>query len=244
MTHETRLKVYKFIDEVSGHNFSEIFLEYLVFEKRDESIEINNLLFLKYLYIYESSGDKKLECLKKLKELLRRESRYFDLQFVNDRIPKNNNDLYAERALILSKLGHHREALEVIFAVHRNSLFFEELENYCESNFANDPRVFSYLASIYINNSVSSNYLIKFLNRYGSFFGTKDLKFPLVHLNHSTEIRNITKFITNSFKNSGLICNLLDIQMNVLNCKLKLDKSHLQNLQKSRIVVNEGVNFR
>ncbi|KAI9281130.1 CNH domain-containing protein [Sporodiniella umbellata] len=116
------------------------YLEYIIQDLRDESPEYHDRLVFAYLdkiNLHKKQKDNKDNMSKTRARLLSflTESAFYNARRMLTRLP--DDDLYEERAILLSRIGQHDQALDIYVYKLKNYLMAEE---YCTKVFHVDPK--------------------------------------------------------------------------------------------------------
>ncbi|KAI8148423.1 vacuolar sorting protein 39 domain 2-domain-containing protein [Fennellomyces sp. T-0311] len=129
-----RDKVLRHLESISG-DLAIQYLEYIIHELRDTLPDFHNRLAIAYLDKITSADDteRKSELRSKLLSFLI-ESTHYRAEKILSRLPMD--DLFEERAILLSRIGQHDQALDIYVYKLKNYTMAEE---YCTKVYREDP---------------------------------------------------------------------------------------------------------
>ncbi|KAI9246016.1 CNH domain-containing protein [Helicostylum pulchrum] len=213
-----RDKVLQHLESISS-DLAIQYLEYIIEDLHDESPEFHNRLVIAYLDKIHS--DKKVDKDKK-KNLRSRlisfltDSSYYKAEKILSRLPID--DLFEERAILLSRIGQHDQALDIYVYKLKNYVMAEE---YCTKVYQEDPvkgeKMYLTLLKVYLQPSNNQKPLIEpaldLLAHHGSHINASEV---LAILPTPTKLYGLFPFFekyireTNKNRNMDLIVkNLL-----------------------------------
>ncbi|KAI9797654.1 MAG: Vacuolar morphogenesis protein 6 [Candelina submexicana] len=122
-----RSRVIDFLENIDMH-LAARYLEHIIHELNDLTPEIHQHLLQLYLsMLKDARGDSRLK--KKLLGFLERSSQYSTARALG-LLPRNDPEFYEARAIVLSKMGQHKQALEIyVFKMED----YDKAEAYCNS---------------------------------------------------------------------------------------------------------------
>ncbi|KAI8913372.1 hypothetical protein EDD86DRAFT_200415 [Gorgonomyces haynaldii] len=225
---QSRVPIFEFLDQLKP-DLAKQYLEYLVFELHDETLEINNVLLFRYLDAYKESSraqDKLISFI--------HENTFYDHETALERLPKD--DLLEERAYVLSLLNRHKEALEILVSL----CAFAKAEHYCEQHHslesAESKRVYDDLLSIYVAKDRDLEDNLHFMNKYGRFL---DCIQSLNYLPQSVHLSQVKPFLIKSINNIGSQNKEQEILLNILRTLVLVSKGNLFVKQKTSVALDE-----
>ena len=121
-----RMKVFAFLEECD-HALALRYLEHVIDELNDQNPELHQKLLDLYLERLKESPDEEVQM--KFLTLLKSSTMYSPSKILQ-KLPSNDSTFYEARALVLSKMGNHRQALEIyVFKLNDP----KKAEEYCNT---------------------------------------------------------------------------------------------------------------
>ncbi|KAI8973310.1 vacuolar sorting protein 39 domain 2-domain-containing protein [Mycotypha africana] len=200
-----REKVLRHLESVSGDLAIE-YLEFIIEELRDESPEFHNKLIIAYLNEIIANKELKSRLLTFLTE-----SSFYKAEKILSRLPID--DLFEERAILLSRIGQHDQALDIYVYKLKNYTMAEE---YCTKVYYKDPvkgeQMYLTLLKVYLQPAHNQEPLIepalKLLSHRGSHIDASQV---LSILPDNTKLHGLFSFLekyireTNKRRNMDMI---------------------------------------
>ncbi|KAI8061931.1 vacuolar sorting protein 39 domain 2-domain-containing protein [Thamnidium elegans] len=205
-----RDKVLQHLESISS-DLAIQYLEYIIEDLHDESPEFHNRLVIAYLDKIHSDRKGKKALISFLTD-----SSYYKAEKILSRLPID--DLFEERAILLSRIGQHDQALDIYVYKLKNYVMAEE---YCTKVYQEDPvkgeKMYLTLLKVYLQPSNNQKPLIEpaldLLAHHGSHINASEV---LAILPTPTKLHGLFPFFekyireTNKNRNMDLIVkNLL-----------------------------------
>ncbi|CAI2165267.1 3075_t:CDS:10 [Funneliformis geosporum] len=226
-----RDKVLKYLEDIS-YDLCIKYLEHIIYELKDRTPDYHNKLVIDSLL--EEIKDTNRSLLKFLDD-----STFYKAEKILGRLPLD--DFYEARAILLSRIGQHDQAL--IIYVHK--LKSEKLaEEYCIKNYieTDDPtkNVFISLLKIYLrpNNGekIMLDPAIRLLSRHGSYVNASD---ALNMLPHTTKVSELSQFVERYIRENNRNRNMNKIVKNLLLADKRQVEEQLMFYRSRRVKIDE-----
>ncbi|KAI9289950.1 vacuolar sorting protein 39 domain 2-domain-containing protein [Umbelopsis sp. AD052] len=189
-----RDKVLDHLEKISSDLAIE-YLEYIIHELGDTTPEFHNKLILAYL--------QKLKAMPRNTTVFMTTSTTYKAEKILSRLPYD--DLYEEKAILLSRIGQHDQALNIYVYKLKN---YRMAEDYCSKIYYEDPeqghRMFLALLRVYLQPSSGGSPLIEpaleLLARHGSQINVSEV---LSTLPSDTHLKGLYPFFEKSIRESN-----------------------------------------
>ncbi|KAG0322530.1 Vam6/Vps39-like protein, partial [Dissophora globulifera] len=201
-----RYKIISYLERLSL-DLCVMYLEHIIHELRDETSEYHNTLVVSYLAQMQrdsaiSGNEDAVQTSRtKLLEFLD-ESTFYKAERILSRLPTDG--CYEERAILLSRIGQHDQALNIYVHKLKN---FQAAEEYCIKNFdENDPskNVYLLLLKVYLKPPGKEKPMLEpaldILTRHGTFIDPAAI---LNLLPAQTRVDQLYKFFEKSIRESN-----------------------------------------
>ncbi|KAF9156153.1 Vacuolar morphoproteinsis protein 6 [Linnemannia schmuckeri] len=237
-----RYKIMAYLERLSL-DLCVIYLEHVIHELGDKTSDFHNTLVVSYLaQIQRDSStpgneDVMLKTKAKLLQFLD-ESTSYKAERILSRLPVDS--CYEERAILLSRIGQHDQALNIY--VHKLNNF-QAAEEYCIKNFnSNDPtkNVYLLLLKVYLRPPNREKPMLEpaldILTRHGTHI---DPSAVLSLLPASTRIDQLFKFFEKSIRESNKTKHMDMIVKNLLKAERLQTQEQLTFYRSRRVKITE-----
>ncbi|KAG0294172.1 Vam6/Vps39-like protein [Linnemannia gamsii] len=237
-----RYKVMAYLERLSL-DLCVIYLEHVIHELGDKTSDFHNTLVVSYLAQIQrdsSTPGNEDEVLKTKAKLLQflDESTSYKAERILSRLPVDS--CYEERAILLSRIGQHDQALNIY--VHKLNNF-QAAEEYCIKNFnSNDPakNVYLLLLKVYLRPPNREKPMLEpaldILTRHGTHI---DPAAVLSLLPASTRIDQLFKFFEKSIRESNKTKHMDMIVKNLLKAERLQTQEQLTFYRSRRVKITE-----
>ncbi|RIA80537.1 CNH domain-containing protein [Glomus cerebriforme] len=248
-----RDKVLKYLEEFS-YDLCIKYLEHIIYELKDSTSDYHNKLIFKYLDKIQKLESKKSESdleklgdsiLKEINDTNQRLLKFLDhsTHYKAEKILGHLrlDDFYEARAILLSRLGQHDQALNIY--VHK--IKSEKLaEEYCVKNYieTDDPtkNVFISLLKVYLRPNNGEKLMlesaIRLLSRHGSYVSASD---ALNMLPLTTKVSELYQFVEKYIRENNKNRNMNMIIKNLLKADQRQVEEQLMFYRSRRVKIDE-----
>ncbi|KAF9378916.1 Vacuolar morphogenesis protein 6 [Podila verticillata] len=237
-----RFKIISYLERLSL-DLCVVYLEHIIHELGDQTSEFHNTLVVSYLAQIQrdSAVTGKDETVQKTKAKLLQfldESTFYKAERILSRLPVDS--CYEERAILLSRIGQHDQALNIYVHKLRN---FQAAEEYCVKNY--DPtdttkNVYLLLLKVYLRPPNREKPMLEpaldILTRHGSHI---DPQAVLSLLPASTRIDQLFTFFEKSIRESNKAKHMDMIVKNLLKAERLQTQEQLTFYRSRRVKITE-----
>ncbi|KAF9387750.1 Vam6/Vps39-like protein [Podila verticillata] len=237
-----RVKIISYLERLSL-DLCIVYLEHIIHELGDQTSEFHNTLVVSYLAQIQrdSAVTGKDETVQKTKAKLLQfldESTFYKAERILSRLPVDS--CYEERAILLSRIGQHDQALNIYVHKLRN---FQAAEEYCVKNY--DPtdttkNVYLLLLKVYLRPPNREKPMLEpaldILTRHGSHI---DPQAVLSLLPASTRIDQLFTFFEKSIRESNKAKHMDMIVKNLLKAERLQTQEQLTFYRSRRVKITE-----
>ncbi|KAG0263458.1 Vam6/Vps39-like protein [Mortierella polycephala] len=237
-----RYKIIAYLERLSL-DLCVMYLEHVIHELGDQTSEFHNTLVVSYLSQIQrdtavSGNDVEVHRTKaKLLQFLD-ESTCYKAERILSRLPVDS--CYEERAILLSRIGQHDQALNIYVHKLRN---FQAAEEYCIKNYdGSDPskNVYLLLLRVYLKPQNKESPMLEpaldILTRHGSHI---DPSAVLALLPASTRVDQLFKFFEKSIRESNKTKHMDMIVKNLLKAERLQTQEQLTFYRSRRVKITE-----
>ncbi|KAF9438235.1 Vam6/Vps39-like protein [Entomortierella beljakovae] len=236
-----RYKIISYLERLSL-DLCVIYLEHIIHELHDQTSEYHNTLVVSYLaQIQRDSADGKEESVQKTRSNLLEfldDSTFYKAERILSRLPVDG--CYEERAILLSRIGQHDQALNIYVHKLRN---FQAAEEYCIKNFdSSDPskNVYLMLLKVYLKPPNREKPMLEpaldILTRHGTHIDPAAI---LGLLPPSTRIDQLFKFFEKSIRESLKTKHMNMVVKNLLKAERLQTQEQLTFYRSRRVKITE-----
>ncbi|KAG0022469.1 Vam6/Vps39-like protein [Entomortierella chlamydospora] len=237
-----RYKIISFLERLSL-DLCVMYLEHVIHELNDQTSEYHNTLVVSYLaqiqrdMAMEGKDDSVQKTRTKLLQFLD-ESTFYKAERILSRLPVDG--CFEERAILLSRIGQHDQALNIYVHKLRN---FQAAEEYCIKNFdSSDPskNVYLMLLKVYLKPPNREKPMLEpaldILTRHGTHI---DPAAVLGLLPASTRVDQLYKFFEKSIRESIKTKHMDMIVKNLLKAERLQTQEQLNFYRSRRVKITE-----
>ncbi|KAF9334368.1 Vam6/Vps39-like protein [Podila minutissima] len=237
-----RVKIISYLERLSL-DLCLVYLEHIIHELDDQTSEFHNTLVVSYLAQIQrdSAVTGKDETVQKTKAKLLQfldESTFYKAERILSRLPVDS--CYEERAILLSRIGQHDQALNIYVHKLRN---FQAAEEYCVKNYDSTDttkNVYLLLLKVYLKPPNREKPMLEpaldILTRHGSHI---DPQAVLSLLPASTRIDQLFTFFEKSIRESNKAKNMDMIVKNLLKAERLQTQEQLTFYRSRRVKITE-----
>ncbi|KAG0095622.1 Vam6/Vps39-like protein [Podila epicladia] len=237
-----RFKIISYLERLSL-DLCVVYLEHIIHELGDQTSEFHNTLVVSYLAQIQrdSAVAGKDETVQKTKAKLLQfldESTFYKAERILSRLPVDS--CYEERAILLSRIGQHDQALNIYVHKLRN---FQAAEEYCVKNYDSTDttkNVYLLLLKVYLKPPNREKPMLQpaldILTRHGSHI---DPQAVLSLLPASTRIDQLFTFFEKSIRESNKAKNMDMIVKNLLKAERLQTQEQLTFYRSRRVKITE-----
>ncbi|KAG0012682.1 Vam6/Vps39-like protein [Podila clonocystis] len=237
-----RVKIISYLERLSL-DLCVVYLEHIIHELGDQTSEFHNTLVVSYLAQIQrdSAATGKDETVQKTKAKLLRfldESTFYKAERILSRLPVDS--CYEERAILLSRIGQHDQALNIYVHKLRN---FQAAEEYCVKNYDSTDttkNVYLLLLKVYLKPPNREKPMLEpaldILTRHGSHI---DPQAVLSLLPPSTRIDQLFTFFEKSIRESNKAKHMDMIVKNLLKAERLQTQEQLTFYRSRRVKITE-----
>ncbi|KAG0335759.1 Vam6/Vps39-like protein [Podila horticola] len=237
-----RFKIISYLERLSL-DLCVVYLEHIIHELDDQTSEFHNTLVVSYLAQIQrdSAATGKDETVQKTKAKLLQfldESTFYKAERILSRLPVDS--CYEERAILLSRIGQHDQALNIYVHKLRN---FQAAEEYCVKNYDSTDttkNVYLLLLKVYLKPPNREKPMLEpaldILTRHGSQI---DPQAVLGLLPASTRIDQLFPFFEKSIRESNKAKHMDMIVKNLLKAERLQTQEQLTFYRSRRVKITE-----
>ncbi|KAG0036291.1 Vam6/Vps39-like protein [Podila clonocystis] len=237
-----RVKIISYLERLSL-DLCVVYLEHIIHELGDQTSEFHNTLVVSYLAQIQrdSAVTGKDETVQKTKAKLLQfldESTFYKAERILSRLPVDS--CYEERAILLSRIGQHDQALNIYVHKLRN---FQAAEEYCVKNYDSTDttkNVYLLLLKVYLKPPNRERPMLEpaldILTRHGSHI---DPQAVLSLVPPSTRIDQLFTFFEKSIRESNKAKHMDMIVKNLLKAERLQTQEQLTFYRSRRVKITE-----
>ncbi|KAG0343692.1 Vam6/Vps39-like protein [Podila humilis] len=236
-----RVKIIAYLERLSL-DLCVVYLEHIIHELGDQTSEFHNTLVVSYLaQIQRDSAAVRDETVQATRTKLLQfldESTFYKAERILSRLPVDS--CYEERAILLSRIGQHDQALNIYVHKLRN---FQAAEEYCIKNYDSTDQsknVYLLLLKVYLKPPNREKPMLQpaldILTRHGSHI---DAASVLTLLPPGTRVDQLFKFFEKSIRESNKAKHMDMIVKNLLKAERLQTQEQLTFYRSRRVKITE-----